>query len=251
MARLRVGLDARGRTVPTELRAEAPLLMRVTGEDIGCGLAVHLVGGAAGPLSGDRLVFDLDVEPGARLTVRSVAASLAQPGRTGAAGSTAIVTAHAHAGAALDWWPEPVISVCGSDHTITTALDIAGDAHVRWIDEAVLGRHAELGGCLTLRQRISVDGAPVLRHTISLDPQRTGIGRQGQARVVVTAIEAGPSPAAASSIVSAGLRCARFPLGAACTAWIALTDDLDRARAALAELGLDRRASIGGRAGCC
>ncbi|MCU1397915.1 MAG: urease accessory protein UreD [Acidimicrobiales bacterium] len=243
-ARLRVALDARGRTVPTELRAEAPLLMRVTDEDVGCGLTVHLVGGAAGPLAGDRLVFGLDLESGARLTVRSVAASLAQPGRAGANGSTAAVSARVHAGAALDWWPEPVISVSGSSHTITTAVDIAGDAHVRWVDEAVLGRHREVGGRLTLHQRISIGGAPVLRHTVTLDPRHAGVGRHGHVRVVVTAIVTGPTAVPAASIVSPDLRCVRAPLGETCTAWIALADDLDRARAALADLGLDRSGPV-------
>ncbi|MCU1366004.1 MAG: Urease accessory protein UreD, partial [Ilumatobacteraceae bacterium] len=129
-------------------------------------------------------------------------------------------------------------------HTVTTAVDITGGAHVRWVDEAVLGRHSELGGRLTLRQRISIDGTPILRHTVTLDPGQTGVGRHGHARVVVTAIEAGWRAVPAVSVVSPDLRCVRYPVGDTCAVWIALAGDLDQARAALADLGLDRRVPV-------
>ena len=251
-ARLRVALDQRGRTVPTELLAEAPLLMRVTAEDsgVGHGLEGHLVGGAAGPLAGDRLTFGLDVGANARLSVRSVAASLAQPGRAGAAGSTARVAATVAGGAVLDWWPEPVISVVGSEHTVTTGVEIAADVgEVRWVDEVVLGRYHEAGGRLVIHQRITVGGAPVLRHTVTLDPSIASAGRHGAHRVIITAVHVGGAARSVqqpSSVrVEPGLRCVRYPLANGCTAWIALADDLDCARRGLAGLGLDRNTPLG------
>ncbi|MCU1392926.1 MAG: urease accessory protein ureD 3 [Ilumatobacteraceae bacterium] len=244
-ARLVVARDARGRTVPTHLRAEAPLLIRVTDEDRGAGLRVHLVGGAAGPLAGDRLQLSVDVGDHADLTVRSVAASLAQPGRSGAAGSTASVTATVAADGALDWWPEPIVSVVGSDHTQTTTVTVAaGSGDVRWVDEIVLGRHDQRSGRLTVHQRFVVAGVPVLRHTMTIDPSTAGIGRIGRHRVVVTGVMVGGDAtlvdAASMSTVGSGVRAARYSIAPACTAWIALADDLDLARAALGELGLRR-----------
>lgn len=246
-ARLVVARDARGRTVPTTLYAEAPLLIRVTAEDVGhgAGMEVHLVGGAAGPLCGDRLRTSVDVGAGAQLTVRSVAASLAQPGRSAAMGSSATVDAVVAAGASLDWWPEPLVSVRGSDHTQTTTVGIADDAApVRWVDEVVLGRHDEVGGRLTVHQRFSVADLTVLRHSVTFDPTTAGIGRHGSARVAVTAVVVGGPPLPAASSIKAGLRIVRYPLTPACTAWIALGDDLDRARDALARLGLERGSGI-------
>ncbi len=246
-ARLVAALDGRGRTVPTTLFGEAPLLLRVTSEDTGAGsgLEVHLVGGAAGPLCGDRLRTSIDVGAGAALTVRSVAASLAQPGPCGSSGSTATVGAVLAAGASLDWWPEPLVSVRGSDHTLTTTVDIDVDAGpVRWVDEVVLGRHDEVGGRLSMHQRFSVGGRPILRHSVTFDPATAGIGRHGSARVAVTAVAVGGPVLTAASSIEAGLRVVRYPLNPACTAWIALGDDLDRARDALARLGLERASGI-------
>lgn len=240
-ARLVVALDGRCRSVPTTLFAEAPLLIRVTAQDRadGSGLHVHLVGGAAGPLGGDRLRTSVEVHHGSRLVVRSVAASLAQPGRAGSSGSCAEVAATVAPGASLDWWPEPLVSVAGSDHTQTTSVDIAdASARVRWVDEIVLGRHLEAGGRLTVRQRFSIGALPVLRHTVTFDPATAGIGRHGTGRVAVTALVVGPPALATASTVGPGLRVVRYPLSAVCTAWIALADDLDRARRALSELAL-------------
>jgi len=64
-AAVAVEIDAGGRLRLARLRAQAPLVLRPTGPG-----QVHLVGGAAGPLPGDRLCLDVEVGPGARLTVR-------------------------------------------------------------------------------------------------------------------------------------------------------------------------------------
>lgn len=240
--------DDRGYTVPTTLYGEAPLLLRMTGRDAGSatgsGLQIHLVGGAAGPLGGDRSEMTVDVGVGTRLTVRSVAASLAQPGRVGTCGtvrSTGAVDAVVAADAFLDWWPEPLISVRGSDHVQKTTVAIADEtATVRWVDEVVLGRHEESSGRLTVHQRFTVGGHPVLHHTVTFDPSTAGIGRSGAAHVVLTALVFGIASLDASSRVDPGLRAVCYPLSRTCTAWIVLADDLDRARDALAGLGLER-----------
>lgn len=231
-ARLVVGVDARGRSIATSLYGEAPLLLRRTGQAAaGDPLNVHLVGGAAGPLGGDRLDLNVEVGAGSSLRVRSVAASLAQPGAAG--GSSAAKTAvHVAAGATLDWWPEPLVSVARSDHTVHTHLEVAAGGIARWVEEVQLGRHAEPGGRLMVHQRVTVDGAPVLCHTV-----RFGASSD---RATVTAIEVGRPPQPASAEVRHDLRVARFPLGENATAWIGLGSHLDVVRAALCHLSLNR-----------
>jgi urease accessory protein len=81
VARLVAVADAAGRTRLSLLRGEPPLLPRRTGVRPDGAVVVHLVGGAAGPLGGDHLALDVEVRPGAVLEIRSVAATLALPGR--------------------------------------------------------------------------------------------------------------------------------------------------------------------------
>ena len=59
------------------MHCEAPLLVRVVSQS-GASLELLLVGGAAGPLGGDRLRFSLTVGAGCNVVVRSVAAVLAR-----------------------------------------------------------------------------------------------------------------------------------------------------------------------------
>ena len=236
-ARLVVGLDGRGHTVPSTLRGEAPLLMRVT--EAGRRLQVHLVGGAAGPLGGDRLDLSVAVGPGAALEMRSVAATLVQPGTCCASASRASVTAEVAGGATLDWWPEPLVSVMGSDHTQITTVQIADDsATVRWVDEVVLGRHDEAGGRLTMQQRITVGGSPVLHHTVAFGPATAGTGRHGSGRIAVTGVLIGRPARTSAAVIESDHRVVRYPISPTCTAWIALADSLDVARRALADLGM-------------
>ena len=237
-SRLTVGTDARRWPVPTTLHAEAPLLLRVT--DQSCtGLTVHLVGGAAGPLGGDRLELAITVADRARLTVRSVAASLAQPGREPASVSTIDVRVanEAH----IDWWPQPTLSIARSDHTMRTTIALDGRASMRWVDEVVLGRTGERSGRLTVEQRVTVDGSPILCHRATFDPAHAGAGRHGNARAVVTALVVGPAACDSRSIVSPSVKAARFAISPTATSWIGLGDDIDEVRSTLIDLlGLGR-----------
>ena len=248
---LRVGLDSRGWPSPAVLRAEAPLLLRVT-DQTAEQLTIHLVGGAAGPLGGDHLDFDLAVGSGARLTVRSVAASLAQPGRERESVST--VRVHVAAGASLDWWPQPLLSIAGSSHTIRTVVDVDRDvdaqtdvetdagtdaslhqpATIRWVDEVVLGRSGEKSGNLVVDQRFTVAGVPLVCHRTTFDPLCAGVGRHGLGRSVITALVFGPEALEARSVASstsASISIARYPISATATSWIGLGRDIDELRA--------------------
>lgn len=224
-----IGLDARGRSIASTIRGEAPLLMRVTEP---APLAVHLLGGAAGPLGGDELRMRVDIEAGAHATVRSVAATLVHPGPRGAP-STASTDATIAAGASLDWWPEPLVAIVGCDHSVRTRIAVEQGADVRWVDELVGGRHAESAGSIVLHQRVEQGGSPVLHHTVRPD------WRPG-ARVVVTGGWVGPPSGASATVLNGRVRAGRYALGPTATAWVGIGDDLTAVRAALCELGLHR-----------
>ncbi len=62
-----------GRDVLVDVRSEPPLALRRVGD------RVLLVGSAAAPVGGDELALDVVVGPGARLSLGSVAATMAWP----------------------------------------------------------------------------------------------------------------------------------------------------------------------------
>lgn len=124
---------------------------------------VHLVGGAAGPLGGDDLALTVRVGPGASLVVRGVAAMLAQPGPNGGVGRLAL-TAEVAAGGALDWDVQPLIAITGADLETSVELNVATGASVRWREELVLGRGAEVPGRVRARTRLVQEGAVTLDH---------------------------------------------------------------------------------------
>jgi urease accessory protein len=150
----------------TTLRDEAPLLVRRTGP-----ATVHLVGGAAGPLGGDRLRVEIDIGPGADLTVRSAAATVALPG---AAVSRTDVVVTVAAGGRLRWLPEPLVAAAGCRHEVVTTVDLAPDARLVWREELVCGRHGEEPGDMTLRAAFRIDGRPLYRHELSVGPRAPG-----------------------------------------------------------------------------
>ncbi len=231
-AELAVRADGRGCSVADVIRGEAPLLMRVTGH---APLTVHLVGGAAGPLGGDRLRLRVDVGADTDLRVRSVAATLAQPGPHGGP-STACTTATVAGGARLDWCPEPTIAVAGCHHTARTHVIAALGSDVRWVDELVGGRHGAPAGSVVLHQRIELGGAPLLHHTVR--PSWTSAAPAG--RAIVSAVWVGPASTVSQTVLTDLVRAGRYALGPTATAWVGIGDDLGAVRAALGELGWRR-----------
>jgi urease accessory protein len=137
------------------LRSVAPLGLRWAS---GC---LYLVGTAFAPLGGDRLDLRIVVEPGADLTVRTVAASVALPGPHGAP-SRFTVDVEVGAGASLRWRPEPGIAAAGARHTGRARIALAGDATLVWREEVLRGRHGEAGGTWCSQIEATVDGIPLL-----------------------------------------------------------------------------------------
>ncbi|HEX4256111.1 MAG TPA: urease accessory protein UreD [Streptosporangiaceae bacterium] len=143
-------------------RSQAPLVLRRTAD------AVYLVSGAAGPLGGDQLELHIEVRAGARLRLRTVAAAVALPGRSGEESRLA-VTATVGPGARLEYLPEPLVAADGARHRTELAVELAEGAALLLRDEVLLGRHGEQGGrCLT-RLRVNLAGRPLLRHELDVD----------------------------------------------------------------------------------
>lgn len=162
-ARVVAEADGAGGARLTALRSEAPLLLRPTPTGL------HLLGGAAGPVGGDRLRLDVEVAAGAMLTIRSVAASIALPGPTGAV-STLAVTVSVAAGGSLEWLPDPLVAATGCRHRIEVRLAIEPGGRVVWREELVAGRHGELGGSVASHLSIEVGGMPLLRQSVGVGP---------------------------------------------------------------------------------
>jgi urease accessory protein len=168
-ARIVAEVDGRGGTRLAEVRGESPLLFRRTGP-----YTVHLVGGAAGPLRGDDLHLEIEVRPGARLEIRSVAASLALPGRAGQPASRLRVDALVGAEATLRWLPEPLIAAAGCDHRTITRVEASEGATLLWRDDVVCGRHKEPSGNVQTDITIRYAHQTLYRHELSVGPSAPG-----------------------------------------------------------------------------
>ncbi len=212
---IEVGLDARGNTVARRLQCEVPLLVRVA-DTPGRGLSLLLVNGAAAPLGGDHLRFRLEVGPGAHVMVRSVAATMAQPGPMGEP-SLLELELVVNERATLDWAPEPMVSVCHSRHRTTMHLSASGSATVSVRERVSLGRHSEAPGHLELQQRVTIDGVDVLRHdTHFAAGPLLGVGAQGAGRSMRSEVRIGADLPAPASEVSPEVVRAVFHLSPIC-----------------------------------
>lgn len=225
--------DGTGGTRLTVLHGEVPLLPRRTGPG-----TVHLVGGAAGPLGGDRLRLDITVGAGAHLRVHSVAATVALPGPGTSTMEIAVTVA---AGGRLDWLPEPLIAARGCAHIASSTIDLAAGATLVWRDELVCGRHGEVGGDVTVSTAVTLAGRPLYRHELSVGPAADGwagaavlggAGAHGSLFVVDAAWADGGAPAAGTS----GRTAAVMPLAGPAVLASAVGCDLRAVRAELDSL---------------
>ncbi|HUP76730.1 MAG TPA: urease accessory protein UreD [Acidimicrobiales bacterium] len=219
-----------GQTRLVELRSEAPLVLRATPH------ALYLVGGAAGPLGGDDLALDLAVGCGACIAVRSAAATLAQPGPQASPSRTTVRLDIGDA-AIVDWHPEPLISVQGSDHLVDTTVTLARSARLTLVDEIVLGRAGEPSGRIRVRCRVSRDGASVLAHDLDLGPGLPGwdgAAVMGGARALISTLRVGPDAPTAASVAHSpdGSRAAWMPLAREAALLLAVGPTLLAARRA-------------------
>jgi urease accessory protein len=136
------------------------LTARRTGPD-----TVHLVSAAATPLGGDAIRIRVVVEAGARLAVRTAAATVALPGTT-------TVESHAHwtleVAGTLDLDPEPTVVAGPSHHLTSTRLTLTDEASVRLRERVQIGRSGERQGFWSGSLHGDVDGVALLRHRVEL-----------------------------------------------------------------------------------
>lgn len=181
------------------LHCEPPLtLRRVRGEDPAT-CALCLVGTAAGPLAGDDLTLDLNIEAGAAAHLQATGASIAQ-GRTGAAARVAFRATLAE-GASLIADPGPLVVCEGSRVDVTVAITLAGDAALEWRELVVLGRSGDARpGAATLRWDVTRGGRPLLRQFVDLAKPSAIV--TGGHRVLASALLTGPHVAAGTVVAS-------------------------------------------------
>lgn len=179
------------RTIRTEGPALAVRRTAPSGAP-GPGTRVHLVGTAAGPVGGDVVTVRFGVGPGACLEVAGVAATVVLPGRTEPR-SELLLDVDVAAGGVLVCVLPPVVVTGRAVLAATTRVRLAGDGHVRLVEQVRLGRHEEPGGRWSGRTDVTRDGVPLLRQTTVLgeDP---GDGIRALRSELDTS---GPSPARA------------------------------------------------------
>jgi urease accessory protein len=126
---------------------------------------VHLVSAAATPLGGDAVHVRVVVEPGARLRVRTAAATVVLPGMTS-------LESHAiwdlEVAGELDIDPQPTIVAAASRHVTSTRLGLTGTGRIRLRERIQIGRSDEQHGFWSGSLRADADGSPLLRHRVEL-----------------------------------------------------------------------------------
>ncbi|MGW6704801.1 urease accessory protein UreD [Streptomyces sp. NPDC054956] len=171
-ARIRAEADGRGSTALPLLAGEGPLALRRT-RGGGAEAGVMLVGAMSAPLGGDHLAVEAEAGPGARLLLRSAAATLALPGRSGEPARYDVRLALA-GGSAVRWLPEQLVCVRGSDLRVRTRAELAPTACLVLREEQVLGRTGEVPGLLRSRLTVHRDGRPLLDQELSCGPGAPG-----------------------------------------------------------------------------
>ncbi|BFV60531.1 urease accessory protein UreD [Kitasatospora sp. CMC57] len=174
-ARVTAEPDGRGSTALPELAGGGPFALRRT---LGAAPGAHvvLIGSLAAPLGGDRLAVHAEVRPGAELRITSAAATISLPGPEAAWLEQRLTVGE---GALLDWSPEPVIAAAGSHLVLTTRIELAAGARLRYREEQVLGRLHDWTrgagpGRLTSRLTVRQAGRVILDQQTDLGPGAPG-----------------------------------------------------------------------------
>jgi urease accessory protein len=126
---------------------------------------VHLVSAAATPLGGDQICVRVIVEPGARLRLRSAAATVALPG---AATPASHACWHLDIGGDADIDPEPTVVAGASRHHTETQLRLREEARVRLRERVQIGRCDEREGFWSGTLHADLEARPLLRHRIEI-----------------------------------------------------------------------------------
>jgi urease accessory protein len=185
-----------------ELACQPPLTLRQVHGDVPERCDLRLVGTAAGPLAADDLSLSLRLRAGARATLRSAAASLAQG--DGDSAGTFSIRADLADGADLVADPGALIVCRGGRVDVRLELTLGAGVTLDWRELIVLGRTGEPAGAATLRWDVTCSGRPVLRQFVDLaDPAWTAwAGLTAGRRVLACALLA-DSAGTAHTVVAA------------------------------------------------
>lgn len=134
---------------------------------------VSLVGGAAGPVGGDDLRLSIDVESGAALVLRNVAATLVLPGPHNEQ-SRIETSVRVAAGGVFVWLPRPVIAARSCDHLAITRVTLEPGARLLLREELLLGRHGEQPGAIRQRLRVRLGNRPLHDQELAVGPGTGG-----------------------------------------------------------------------------
>ena len=144
---------------------------------------VHLVSSAATPLGGDTISVRVVVEAGARLRLRSAAATMVLPG---AANVESQASWSLEVAGDLDLDPQPTIVAGSSRHVTSTRLVVHGSGRARLRERIQIGRSFEREGFWSGTLHADVDGAPLLRHRIELGTGSVADDELGAPRACVS-----------------------------------------------------------------
>jgi urease accessory protein len=128
---------------------------------------VHLVSAAATPLGGDVIAIRLVVEPGARLRLRSAAASVVLPG-PGIRKSHSCWTIEV--AGELDVDLEPTIVAADARHLSEVRVQLTEATQLRIRERVQIGRTDEREGFWSGTLSADRCGVPLLRHRLELGP---------------------------------------------------------------------------------
>jgi urease accessory protein len=220
--------DGRGRTVLPVVRASGQLAVRRTGPT-----TVHLVATAFGPLGGDEAEIRLVVEAGARLCLRSVAASVVLPARGASPPSRQVL--RAEVAGVLELVPEPTVVTARAVHRAEVRAVLADTGELTATEQVLLGRTREAPGRWTGTTRVEQEGRPLLHTTVGLGPGAPAWLPPVQPRAYASTVRVGDPRAD----VETGVDAVRLPLpgGWVGTAW---ADELHDAVARLAAVTPDQ-----------
>jgi urease accessory protein len=220
------------RSILQSAHSEPPFSIRQCGEQI------LVAASAAAPVGGDELSLSIVVLAGARAEVGAVASTIVLPGPTGLV-STMSTQCTVGMDAHIDWIGEPTVSVAGSDHTITTTVDLDETATCRVVEEVSLGRSGEPSGRLRLVLRVVRGGRPLVHHDEEFGPDVPGAGSvisNGGAHHVLSEVLVGVDAGEPRVSVTDGCRVAWLPVAADVVMILAVGPDRPSVRAAVADL---------------
>jgi urease accessory protein len=170
-----------GRTRLVRLHQDGCGKIRLPRDDRATGLEAVLINTAGGVTDGDRLSWQAEAGPGARLTLSTQACEKVYRAR--GAGRAEIVTALvAGEGARLDWLPQETILFDAGALSRRLQADLAAGAELLAAEAVILGRTAMdetvRRGLLRDRWRVRREGRLVFADDLNLESDLAGIGAQ-------------------------------------------------------------------------